>query len=135
VNGILVGEETYRATAHAIEYREAELIVTRGKSEPVRAWEALGLKDEPVRPGGVDSPLVGRSADVQRLVDHWQRVRSERRRLVTTIVGPPGIGKSRLVQEVAAQAERRRSAMYARSCGSGRRTSSSSRATFSTRSP
>jgi class 3 adenylate cyclase/tetratricopeptide (TPR) repeat protein len=106
VNGILVGEETYRLTAHAIEYREAEPIVAKGKSEPVRAWEALGLKDEPVRPGRVDSPLVGRSADVQRLVDHWQRVRSERRRLVTTIVGPPGIGKSRLVQEVAAHAQK-----------------------------
>src|SRR5215470_16097218 len=36
IDGILVGEQTYRATAHAIEYAEHEPIEAKGKSEPVR---------------------------------------------------------------------------------------------------
>src|SRR6188508_967723 len=41
VNGVLVGETTYRATAHAIEYREAEPVEAKGKAEPIPVWEAL----------------------------------------------------------------------------------------------
>ena len=41
VNGILVGETTYRATRNAIEYRAAEPVEAKGKEEPVRVWEAL----------------------------------------------------------------------------------------------
>src|SRR3982750_1958473 len=39
VNGVLVDETTQRATARAIEYREAEPVQAKGKAEPVRAWE------------------------------------------------------------------------------------------------
>src|SRR6185503_15865628 len=41
VNGVLVGELTYRATRDAIRYREARPIEAKGKVEPVQAWEAL----------------------------------------------------------------------------------------------
>ena len=40
-NGILVDETTYRATALAIEYREAEPVEAKGKAEPVAVWEAV----------------------------------------------------------------------------------------------
>ena len=40
-NGILVGETTYRATKDVIDYREADSVDAKGKSEPVPAWEAL----------------------------------------------------------------------------------------------
>src|SRR5205085_1162570 len=38
---VTVGERTYRATVGAIEYRELEPLVLKGKSEPVPAWEAV----------------------------------------------------------------------------------------------
>jgi class 3 adenylate cyclase len=41
VNGILVGEATFRATRGTIEYREAEPVEAKGKAEPVPVWEAL----------------------------------------------------------------------------------------------
>ena len=44
VDGILVGEGTYRATALAIEYREAEPLVAKGKAEPIPAWEAVAAR-------------------------------------------------------------------------------------------
>ncbi len=43
VNGVLVGESTYRATGHVIEYAAADAFEAKGKSEPVRVWQALRL--------------------------------------------------------------------------------------------
>ena len=45
MNGILVGELTYRATKDAISYRDAEAISAKGKSEPVRVWEVVTGKE------------------------------------------------------------------------------------------
>src|SRR5213595_1233784 len=41
VDGILVGEQTYRATERMIEYRETEPVVAKGKSEPIPVWEVV----------------------------------------------------------------------------------------------
>src|SRR5213082_1795280 len=41
VNGVLVGETTYRATRGAIDYRDAEPVEAKGKAHPVPVWEAL----------------------------------------------------------------------------------------------
>src|SRR4051812_42101391 len=44
VDGILVGEATYRATSHAIEYRDAAPVEAKGKANPVPAWEAVAAR-------------------------------------------------------------------------------------------
>src|SRR5207245_5856032 len=44
VDGILVGEATYRATRHVIEYREAEPVEAKGKAEPIPVWEAVSAR-------------------------------------------------------------------------------------------
>src|SRR5438067_11905510 len=41
VDGVLVGESTYRATRHVIEYAEREPVVAKGKDEPIPVWEAV----------------------------------------------------------------------------------------------
>src|ERR1700686_1677456 len=41
VNGILVGETTYRATSQVINYRAADAVAAKGKPHPVPAWEAV----------------------------------------------------------------------------------------------
>jgi class 3 adenylate cyclase len=64
IDGILVGEETYRASMHAIEYVEHEPIAAKGKSEPVRVWQAVGLREGAARGRVHDAPLVGRSAEL-----------------------------------------------------------------------
>src|SRR3954470_24914872 len=101
VDGILVGEVTYRASMHAIEYAEHEPIAAKGKAEPVRVWQALGLREETARGRGHDAPLVGRTVEIERLMALWESVQNEGRPAVATIIGDPGIGKSRLVTEVA----------------------------------
>jgi class 3 adenylate cyclase/tetratricopeptide (TPR) repeat protein len=102
VNGVLVGETTYRATRDAIRYRDVPSIDVKGKAEPVRVWEA----DEAVSRYGVDvserstTPLVGRDRELDLLRSILGRVREERSAQLVTLVGVPGIGKSRLVGEL-----------------------------------
>jgi class 3 adenylate cyclase/tetratricopeptide (TPR) repeat protein len=102
LNGILVGEQTYRSTVHTIDYREAEPVVAKGKSEPVLAWQAMQARSRL----GADmaeralSPLVGRSRELDLLVSTMERVRDQSSPQLITLVGVPGIGKSRLVYEL-----------------------------------
>jgi class 3 adenylate cyclase/tetratricopeptide (TPR) repeat protein len=111
VDGILVDEATFRATERAIEYGTAEPVQAKGKDAPVTVWRALG----PRASLGVDvaqaprTTLVGRQRELDLLRAALARARSDSVLQVVTLVGVPGIGKSRLVfellQQVAAEAE------------------------------
>ena len=102
VNGVLVGESTYRATVHVIEYGAAASIEAKGKSEPVPAWEAVAPRSR----FGSDveqaplAALVGREREVDVLRGALTRARQEREPELVTLVGVPGIGKSRIVAEL-----------------------------------
>jgi len=102
VNGILVGEGTYRATRQTIEYRDAPPVEAKGKSEPVKVWEAVAARSR----FGSDveqklrTPLVGRERERDLLADALNRARTEQSTQLVTLVGVPGIGKSRLVAEL-----------------------------------
>jgi class 3 adenylate cyclase len=102
VNGILVGEGTYRATRHVIDYREAPAVDAKGKAEPVKVWEAVCAKSR----FGSDveqklrTPLVGRERERGLLADALEHARREQSAQLVTLVGVPGIGKSRLVAEL-----------------------------------
>jgi class 3 adenylate cyclase len=102
VNGILVGEATYRATRHVIDYRDAPAVEAKGKSKPVRVWEVVAARPR----FGTDveqthtSALVGREREVFLLTDAFQRSKNEGTAQLVTLVGVPGIGKSRLVAEL-----------------------------------
>ena len=102
VNGILVGEGTYRATRQVIDYREAPAVEAKGKAEPVKVWEAVCAKSR----FGSDveqklrTPLVGRARERGLLADALEHARREQSAQLVTLVGVPGIGKSRLVAEL-----------------------------------
>jgi class 3 adenylate cyclase len=102
VNGILVGEGTYRATRHVIDYREAPPVEAKGKAEPVKVWEAVAAR---ARFGSdveqkLRTPLVGRERERSLLADALAHARAEQSAQLVTLVGVPGIGKSRLVAEL-----------------------------------
>ncbi len=92
--GLIVGAETYRATRRSIRYEPIEPIDAKGKREPVAAWIAVGASDTSV--GSDRTPLFGRDREMDRLASVWATVREEHRPHVVTLLGPPGIGKSRL---------------------------------------
>src|SRR5262249_59890466 len=73
--GVLVGEQTVRATRHAIEYREAQPVAARGKVAPIKAWEAIRALAEP----GIDllrhhSPFIGRNRELVALQERLAAV-------------------------------------------------------------
>jgi class 3 adenylate cyclase/tetratricopeptide (TPR) repeat protein len=101
-DGILVDEATHRLTENAIEHREAEPVVAKGKTDPVTVWEPIAPKarlgvDIAFRGG---APLVGRSDELNALLDAVARSQRDRAPQLVTLVGVPGIGKSRLVWEL-----------------------------------
>ncbi len=105
VGGVLVGETTYRATRDAIDYAEHEPVVAKGKAAPVAVWEALQARSR----FGMDLelraslPLVGRTRELETLLGAFERAYSDREPQLVTLVGVPGIGKSRLVAELFAR--------------------------------
>jgi class 3 adenylate cyclase/tetratricopeptide (TPR) repeat protein len=101
VNGILVGESTYRATRNAIEYREATPVEAKGKADPVRVWEAVQAYSRiAVETLETGASLIGRRRELDVLTGALERARQERTPQLVTLVGVPGIGKSRLVYEL-----------------------------------
>ena len=101
-SGTLVGEQTFWATERAIEYREAEPVTAKGKATPVPVWQALQARSR----FGIDlapssgAELIGRERELDLLAGALARVRADRTTELVTLVGVPGIGKSRLVWEL-----------------------------------
>ncbi|HTU77231.1 MAG TPA: adenylate/guanylate cyclase domain-containing protein [Solirubrobacteraceae bacterium] len=100
---VTVGEATYRATRDAIDYSALEEpLVLKGKTEPVAAWEAVAADGQPAvaaSAGPMQAPLVGRAAELGQLHDLLRRVQRKRGPHLATVIGDPGVGKSRLLRQ------------------------------------
>jgi DNA-binding SARP family transcriptional activator/class 3 adenylate cyclase/tetratricopeptide (TPR) repeat protein len=101
VNGILVGEGTYRATHRLAEYEQSDPVAAKGKEEAVAGWVATALRETP---GSPPVELVGRHTELEHLRSLIVPPAVEGPRIVT-LVGPPGVGKSRLLWELCQDAE------------------------------
>jgi class 3 adenylate cyclase len=99
VGEIVVGAETYRATRDAIEYEPAEAVTAKGKAAPIAAWRAVEAASATGERDLSSTPFVGRGREVDLLAATWERVELERRPHLVTVLGPPGVGKSRLTAE------------------------------------
>ena len=109
IGAVTVGAATRRLTAAAIEYRDLEPLDLKGKAQPIPAWEALGIADPAARSRSrpTAAPLVGRQEELALLLSLFERARKESRPYLVTVFGQAGVGKSRLLSELAtALAER-----------------------------
>jgi class 3 adenylate cyclase len=103
---VLVGETTALAVAGAAVLDEPQALDLKGKAEPVPARRVLGLRAEPSRDsalGSLRAPLLGRDEELRLLLDEAEHAQLESR--LVLLVAPPGVGKTRLVEELAARAE------------------------------
>ena len=100
-NQVLIGSATRRLVAHAVEAEALPPLTLKGKTKPVHAWRLTRvLEDAQALPRRLSSPLVGRRSELAELERAFERAVRERRCIVCTVVGPAGIGKSRLVREL-----------------------------------
>jgi class 3 adenylate cyclase/DNA-binding SARP family transcriptional activator len=124
--GVLIGEETTRACRKAIRCEALEPITVKGKDAPVPAWlarEAITSTTPRALKGG---PMLGREAELELLRSTWDRVVALRQPQLLSLLGSPGIGKTRLCRELVASVEetggravRGRSLPYGESTGYG----------------
>jgi class 3 adenylate cyclase/tetratricopeptide (TPR) repeat protein len=99
--GIVVGAGTFAATRDIFEYLQLEPVRVKGKDEPVPIWQAAAAR---ARFGtdmrSHDTPLVGRDVEVNLVQQLFERALREKSPQLISIVGEPGVGKSRMVFEL-----------------------------------
>jgi class 3 adenylate cyclase/tetratricopeptide (TPR) repeat protein len=114
VGGLIVNEQACRATRQAIRYEELPGLELKGKHEPVAAWQAISATSR----FGVDAevapptPFVGRDRELRLLQDTFERMVGESEIQLVTIIGEPGVGKTRLLAEFRAWVDDRPELVY-----------------------
>ncbi|MGH2466044.1 MAG: AAA family ATPase, partial [Candidatus Limnocylindrales bacterium] len=99
---VLVGEATQRAANRAIVFEEAGEQVLKGKQAPVEAWRAVRVVAERGgrnRAETLEAPFVGREDELRLLKDLFHATSREKRTRLVSVIGPAGIGKTRLAWE------------------------------------
>ena len=99
---ILIGDSTYRLTRDAIEVEEVPPLALKGKSEPVVAHRLLSVGGDQAYARRLDTPMVGRQTELGRLRDAFGQAVRDGSCQLFTVLGPAGIGKSRLLLEFLA---------------------------------
>jgi class 3 adenylate cyclase/predicted ATPase len=94
---ILIGAQTRRLGGEAVGVEELTPLELKGKAKPVPAFRLIAVHGPLERQH--ESRFVGRSGELDALETVWRRVMDEERCELVTVVGEPGVGKSRLVAE------------------------------------
>jgi class 3 adenylate cyclase len=96
---ILLGERTFRLVEDIVDAEALEPFAVKGRKALVSAWRLLDLSSAEPLTHRHHVPFVGRERQLEELRDALTRVRDDRSCLLCTIVGPAGMGKSRLAEE------------------------------------
>jgi class 3 adenylate cyclase/tetratricopeptide (TPR) repeat protein len=109
VNGIACSAQTHRATERVFDYAELEPVAVKGKTAPLALFRPLRARarfgSDVTRLHG--APLVGRELERSALIGTFERACQQRSCQLVTIVGEPGVGKSRLAAELFEYIENR----------------------------
>jgi class 3 adenylate cyclase/tetratricopeptide (TPR) repeat protein len=96
---ILIGEPTRRLVRDAVEVDAVAPLELKGKSEPVPAWRLRAVVGEVAFQRRLDSPLIGRERELAAMCSAHIGALRRRTGGLLTVLGPAGIGKSRVVRE------------------------------------
>jgi class 3 adenylate cyclase/ketosteroid isomerase-like protein len=99
---VLVGEATWRLVHHAVELESVGALELKGKAQAVPAWRLLSAAP-PTDGDRAPSmaPLVGRASELRRLRSALADAQQARACRLVSVIGSPGVGKTRLASEFA----------------------------------
>ncbi len=96
---VLIGEETARLVSPSAQLDRIDALMLKGKAEPVSAWRLVSIASEASDAGDRSiTPFVGREGELRLLRNAFEGVVESREPRLVTVLGPAGIGKSRLVR-------------------------------------
>ncbi|NNE13101.1 MAG: AAA family ATPase, partial [Ilumatobacter sp.] len=95
---VVVGEETWRLTRSHVHYEMLGEVEVAGKAAPVATFR---VADDEVRDDDAATPFVGRDAELNRIRDVYDAAVARRCAELVTVIGAPGVGKTRLSREFA----------------------------------
>ena len=100
---VLLGQPTFRLVRDAVQVEPMPPLTLKGKQAPVAAWRLLGVAaGVPGHARRQDAPIVGREPELRLFAWVYERVRGTGTCHLLTVLGPAGVGKTRLVGEAVA---------------------------------
>ena len=102
IGGILVGEGTHRLTKDVFDYEPLDPVQVKGKAEAQRVWVAKAARSRfgAELQRGLPTPFVGRGDELELLKHTFARARREPSVQLVSLLGEPGVGKSRIIREL-----------------------------------
>jgi predicted ATPase/class 3 adenylate cyclase len=102
VGGVLVGEWTHRLTEGLFDYESIDPVRVKGKAEPQRVWVARAARSRfgAELQRGLPTPFIGRQDELELLKHTFARSIREPSVQLVTLLGEPGVGKSRIIREL-----------------------------------
>jgi tetratricopeptide (TPR) repeat protein len=97
--GILLGGDTYGLVRDAVTAAAVDPVEAKGKAEPVVAFRLEAVTGTEGVARRFDTPIVGRGNELDALADALRRSTRDRACALVTVLGPAGVGKSRLILE------------------------------------
>jgi class 3 adenylate cyclase len=104
--GVMLSASTARLVEGAADLGEPEHVLVKGATEPMTAYRLLGIGEQHRAVGRAESTLVGRRWEMSAVEGLLDRA-IDSPGAVVGVVGPPGIGKNRLMRELSAMASAR----------------------------
>ena len=104
--GVMLSESTARLVELSADLAAPEAVQIKGSDHPVNARRLLAVRLDHHEPKRRESPLIGRDTEMSALAEILDKA-IDGRGCVVGVMGPPGIGKSRLTREVSAIAASR----------------------------
>ena len=98
---ILVGSSTHRLTHHVVRYRAVGELAVKGREEPLDAWVALKATRPPGSHRQASERFVGRRHELAVLEAQARLAIELRQSQLSLVIGEAGMGKTRLVDELA----------------------------------
>ncbi|MDT3446303.1 MULTISPECIES: AAA family ATPase [unclassified Pseudofrankia] len=117
---ILIGDNTHRLIRPSVTVDPVGPLVVQGKRDPLRAHRLVALVDPTAGPGSrtpslsLAAPVIGRNRERRRIQDAFEAVVEERICHLFTVLGPAGIGKSRMVKEFCDGVSNRATVLWGR---------------------